>query len=134
MKTIEQRMKAVEEMIAEIHACVVLGKEPAPPDAEKWRRAYDAFLEGDKVPLSLCLKLSGGKVPKAETIYPDAAVQRSGSNARRRRSTNLPTAATTPEGVNNRSEPASLLRSPASRIHPLPDPVMLPGKEQRRVA
>jgi hypothetical protein len=108
MKTIEQRIKALEEMVTEIHAVTVMGQVPAPPDAEKWRRAYDAFLAGDKAPLSLCLKLSGGIVPKAETIYPDAAVQRGGSHApyRRRprasdgnggrRSANLPTAATTP--------------------------------------
>jgi len=91
MKSLEQRIRQIEDMIIEIHAVVVMGNTPAPPDAEKWRRAYDAFLEGDKAPLSLCLKLSGGKVPKAETIYPDAAVQRGRSYAPKRRSANLPT-------------------------------------------
>lgn len=94
MKSLEQRMKALEEMVTEIHAVLVLGKTPAPLDAEQWRSAYNAFLEGDKQPLSLCLKRSGGHVPKTETIWPTAAEQRGGSNAPRRRSASLPTAAT----------------------------------------
>ncbi len=81
MKTIEQRMKAMEEMIIQIHAVMVLGKKPAPPDVEQWRHAYEAFATGDNGPLSLCIKRNGGIIPEPETIYPDAAVQRGGSNA-----------------------------------------------------
>ena len=101
-RTLEHRMKALEEMITEIHAVLILGKTPAPLDAEQWRRAFAALLEGDKQPLSLCLKRSGGHVPKTETIFPDAAEQRGGSvmmqgrrfSAPRHRSANLPTTAT----------------------------------------
>jgi len=93
-RTIEQRMKVLEEMIAEIHACVVMGQAAVPGEAE-YRRAIDAAVDGNMKPLSLYLS-RGGVVPKAETIYPDAAVQRGRSNAPKRRSANLPTAATTP--------------------------------------
>jgi hypothetical protein len=123
MKSIEQRLKIIEEIISEIHAVLVLGKAPAAPDAEQWRRALDAFLEGDKEPLSLCLKRNGGIVPKAETIYPEAAEQRGGQTSRRMHTRNskapslqggvcnghsagpasLPTAAITPKEMNNRS-------------------------------
>ena len=107
-RTIEQRIRSLEEMVADIHAVLILGKPPAPLDAEQWRRAYNALLKGDVAPLRLCLERSGGIVPKTETIFPEAAAQRGGSNASRRyrpsasggdagrRSANLPTAAIIP--------------------------------------
>lgn len=95
MKSIEQRIKTIEEMIAEIHAILVMGKAPAPPGAAEYKRAIEAMAEGNMAPLTLYLR-RGGIVPKAETIWPTAAMQRGGSNAHRRRPANLPTAATTP--------------------------------------
>ena len=77
MKTLEQRMKALEEMIAEIHAVTVMGQAPTPPGAEEYKRAVEAAVDGDMTPLSRYLK-RGGQVFKAETIYPDAAMQRGG--------------------------------------------------------
>ena len=107
MKTLEQRIKALEEMMAEIHNIPVISQALPPPDAEKYKHAVEAAVDGDWMPLKLYLK-RGGQVYKAETIYPDAAVQRGGSNASSRyrpraggrdggrRSANLPTAATIP--------------------------------------
>lgn len=100
-------MKTLEEMIAEIRDIVLLGKTPAPPGAAEYKRAVEAMADGDIAPLTLYLR-RGGVIPKAETIWPTAAVQRGGSNAPRRyrpraggrdagrRSESLPTVATTP--------------------------------------
>ena len=101
-------MKIMEEMVAEIRDVVLLGKTPAPPGAEEYKRAIEAMADGRGTALlSLFLK-RGGVVPKAETIWPNAAVQRGGSNAPSRyrpraggrdggrRSESLPTAAITP--------------------------------------
>jgi len=76
MKSLEQRIRQIEDMITEIHAVVVMGKTP----------------------MTLYLQ-RGGKVLKAEEVYGPAAVQKGGSNASRhskpgRRSANLPTDAT----------------------------------------
>jgi hypothetical protein len=88
---IERRIQAIEDMIAEIHAVLVLGREPAPPGVEEYLRALQALETGDKSPLTSYLK-RGGKVPKAETILGTAAMQR--GPARRR--ANLPPAARIP--------------------------------------
>lgn len=108
MKSLEQRIRQIEDMITEIHAVVVMGKTPAPPGAEEYKRAIEEMADtGGTALLSLFLK-RGGIVPKAETIWPNAAVQRGGSNASSRyrpraggrdggrRSESLPTAAITP--------------------------------------
>jgi len=110
-RTIEQRIKALEEMVAEIRDVALLGKTPPPPGAEEYKRAIEAMADGrGTAMLSLFLK-RGGIAPKAETIWPNAAVQRGGSNAPsryrlragdravgagRRRSANLPTVAIIP--------------------------------------
>ena len=70
-RTIEQRMKTMEEMIAEIHACVVMGRTAVPGEAE-YIRAIEAMQAGDMAPLTLYLR-RGGIVPKAETLHIPAA-------------------------------------------------------------
>jgi hypothetical protein len=76
-----------------------MGQTPAPPGVEEYKRAMEAWaIDGDRSRIDQYLK-RGGKVFKAETVYPDAAVQRGGSNASRRRSANLPTDATSRSGM-----------------------------------
>ncbi|MDP2815755.1 MAG: hypothetical protein Q8O19_03645 [Rectinemataceae bacterium] len=124
-RTIEQRMKALEEMIAEIHAHIVTGKPTTPGKAE-FDRAMAAAINGNNGPMELYLQ-RGGQIPEVEgkpykPYQPRKRVERPEG-----KSTN---ASGNQQGVNNRLEPASLLRSPASRIHLLPGPIMLPAKER----
>lgn len=90
MKTLEQRMKALEEMLTEIHAFLFQGKTPDPPGMEEYRLAIEAFASGDRTPLDEYTRKQG-KIYPHEEVYPDVPVQRGGSNAPRRRSANLPT-------------------------------------------
>lgn len=69
---IERRIQALETMVAEIHAVLVQGKPPAAPGLSDYRRAIEAMLDGNKKPLDDYLR-RGGKIPKAETVYPDIA-------------------------------------------------------------
>lgn len=87
---LEARIRKLEDMIADIHAVLVQGREPSPPGLEEYRGALDAMAEGDMMPLKSYLK-RGGIVPKAETLFPDMAVQRG-------RKANLPTAIKTGSG------------------------------------
>ena len=89
-KTIEQRIAIIEEMIIEIHSVLVMGKTSPPPGLSEYRRAIEALVDGDKKPLADYMR-NGGKILSSETVFPNAAVQRGGSGAQRRRSTNLTT-------------------------------------------
>jgi hypothetical protein len=75
MRGNEQRLRVLEEMVTEIHAVLVMGKTPAPPGAVEYKRALEAMTEGDMAPMTSYLR-RGGEVLKAETIYPEAAMQR----------------------------------------------------------
>lgn len=72
MKTIEQRMKALEEassrqseLLTEIHAVLTTGRIPKPTRPE-YDRAIRALLAGDKGPLDLYLA-RGGELPEHPT-------------------------------------------------------------------
>lgn len=74
MKTLEQRMKTLEEassrqteLLAEIHAFLTTGRIPEPGRPE-YDRAIQALLAGDKGPLDLYLA-RGGELPEATTPY-----------------------------------------------------------------
>ena len=64
MKTIEQRIRSLEEMISEIHAKVVLGKV-GKPTRQEFDEAMARMLAGDPDPMDLYLR-RGGEIPEAE--------------------------------------------------------------------
>lgn len=68
---LDRRIDALE---AEIHAlrALISGEQP-PPGDDAYKSAIEALLDGDRAPLERYLQRTGGKVPQADTIYPNNA-------------------------------------------------------------
>ena len=128
MGSIEERLRVIEGMVAEIHAALVMGREPPPPGIEEYKRAVEAMVDGDMAPLRIYLQ-RGGVVPKAGTVFSDAAAQRGGTS--RRMHTRISEAPSLQGGVCNGS-PAGSANLPTAANNPvtLPDTA---DKERRRV-
>lgn len=63
--TFEQRLRRLEEMVAEIHAIVVMGKAEVPPGDLQYKQALKDMLAGDPRTLDLYVR-RGGKPMKVE--------------------------------------------------------------------
>lgn len=72
MKTIEERLRAIEEMIAEIHARVVMDSPLDAPGIGDCRRAIEAMVDSHDTTLLAEYIRKGGKPFKAEELYPRA--------------------------------------------------------------
>lgn len=66
---IEDRITKIEQMVAELHAALIIGREPSRPDLDDYRQALEAMKFGNMAPLRLYLR-RGGKIPAPETVYP----------------------------------------------------------------
>jgi hypothetical protein len=65
VKTTEQRLLHLEEMLEEIHAVLIMGTDGSPGRAE-YDRAIRELLKGNTKPLAL-YKRRGGVIPTAQT-------------------------------------------------------------------
>jgi hypothetical protein len=62
----EKRIKRLEEMVAEIHAVIVLGKEGLPPGDAVRDRAVSEFLAGNRAMLDLYIARGGKPYPNGK--------------------------------------------------------------------
>lgn len=99
MKNIEQRLKAMETMIAEIHEFIITVRAAAAPDEAEYWRAIDALVQGNGKPLEE-FQRRGGIIPRSTPIATGSHAERpdSPSTARNRHrlgefTANLPPAA-----------------------------------------
>lgn len=82
MNALKARIMDLEQQVEELRSIVLYGKPPAPPGVEDYRRAVLAAVEdGNMDKLSMYLR-RGGRIPKAETVFPEAA-ERSCRNLKR---------------------------------------------------
>lgn len=86
MKTIEQRMAAIEKMnsemyacIRELHAFILLGKTPPPPGRADYDRAIDALARGNRKPWEL-YRSRGGEILGEDEDNSGASARRPGQN------------------------------------------------------
>jgi len=71
-RTPEQRLKAVEEILAEnrdllreLCAVLLFGKKPSPPRPADFSRVYEQYLTGDHGPINEYIS-NGGKIPEVD--------------------------------------------------------------------
>ena len=62
-RTLEQRLRRLEEMVSEIHTLFVMGKEEVTPGARQYEQAIKDLLAGDTRTLDLYVR-RGGKPMK----------------------------------------------------------------------